>query len=87
MDAGTCRSSNHQTLPALCSFLPNVPPPHQTFTPLPPLLPLPAAIPNRTLMSLACQLHPQVLTDFELDLCLSLRWGLTGVLRAAGVLL
>ncbi len=45
-----------------------------------------AAIPNRTLMSQACQIHPQALSDFELDLCVSLNWEVTKVLRAANLL-
>ena len=45
-----------------------------------------AAIPNRTLMSQACQIHPQALSDFELDLCVSLNWEVTKVLRAADLL-
>ncbi|GAB4818443.1 hypothetical protein N2152v2_005489 [Parachlorella kessleri] len=44
------------------------------------------AIPNRTLMSQACQIHPQALSDFELDLCVSLNWEVTKVLRAADLL-
>lgn len=40
-------------------------------------------------MSQACQIHPQALSDFELDLCLSLNWEVTkvgegGPVRAGG---
>lgn len=45
-----------------------------------------AAVPNRALMSRACQIHPQALSDFELDLCISLNWDITKLLRAHDLL-
>jgi hypothetical protein len=68
--------------PARCSLPHRTPLTRCLLPPSPP----PVEIPNRTLMSQATCIHPQALTDFELDLCTSLDWDIASVLRAHALL-